>query len=78
MIHADNQGALALAKNPEYHKKSKHIQVRYHYTRELIAAGVIELKWLPTAEMKADGLTKALPLSKFKQFIELIGLQDAI
>ncbi|KAA6410851.1 MAG: Retrovirus-related Pol poly from transposon TNT 1-94 [Lasallia pustulata] len=78
MIHADNQGVLTLSKNPKYHKKSKHIHVRYHYTRKLIATGVIELKWLLTAEIKADGLIKALLLSKFKQFIGLIGLQDAI
>ena len=73
-LYADNQGAIALVKDPKYHKKAKHIAVRYHYTRELVQDGVIDLDWLPTVEMKADGLTKALPPTKFERFIELVGL----
>ena len=73
-LYADNQGAIAMVKDPKYHKKTKHIAVRYHYTRELVQDGVIDLHWLPTVEMKADGLKKALPPTKFERFIELIGL----
>ena len=72
-LYADNQGAIALVKDPKYHKKTKHIAVRYHYTRELVQDGLINLHWLPTDEMKADGLTKALPPTKFSRFINLIG-----
>ena len=76
-LYADNQGAIALMKDPKYHKKTKHIAVPYHFTRELIEQGVINLHWLPTNELKADGLTKALPPTKFSRFIELIGFELA-
>ena len=37
-IHVDNQGSIALAKNPVFHDRSKHIDIQYHYTRDLVPA----------------------------------------
>ena len=71
-LYADNQGAIALIKDPKYYKKTKHIAVRYHYMCKLVQEGVIDLHWLPTVEMKADGLTKALSSTKLKWFVEPI------
>jgi Reverse transcriptase (RNA-dependent DNA polymerase) len=59
-VHADNQSAIALGKNPEFHKRSKHIDVQYHYVQEQVQSGRIITPYLPTARMIADGLTKAL------------------
>jgi hypothetical protein len=59
-VHADNKSAIALGKNPEFHKRSKHIDTQYHYVREQVQAGRITTPYLPTARMIADGLTKAL------------------
>jgi transposase InsO family protein len=61
-ILTDNQGSIALAKNPEQHQRSKHIDIRYHFIRERIADGVVRLEYVPGTEMVADHLTK--PLAK--------------
>lgn len=76
VIHADNQGAIKLTENPEYHRKTKHIPIKYHKTRELVNDGTVTFKWIPTAEMVADGLTKPLGASKFKEFVSMLGLVD--
>ena len=60
LILTDNQGAMALAKNPNHHQRSKHIDVRYHYVRRQVAKRVIQLEYIATAEQAADQLTKPL------------------
>ena len=62
----DNQGAIAIAKNPVEHKRTKHIDIRYHYVREQVKKGVIEINYLNTKEMLADILTKPLARGKFE------------
>ena len=74
-IYADNQGAIRLTENPEYHRKTKHIPIKYHKTCELVD-NVVTFKWISTAEMVADGLTKSLGVSKFRDFISMLGLVD--
>ena len=67
-IFEDNQGAIALTQNPEHHARNKHIDGRYHYCREKVERGEIEVKYLSTDVMLADALTKPLPDEKFKCF----------
>jgi hypothetical protein len=55
----DNQGSIALDKNPEFHERTKHIKRRYHFIREAVESGDIELGFVPTQQMVADVLTKA-------------------
>ena len=76
MIHGDNQGAIALAKNPVNHRRTRHINVSYHFARELIANGTLKYNYIPTKEMVADGLTKPLTPGKFAEFIAMLGLSD--
>lgn len=57
-LYCDNQGAIALSKNPEDHKRTKHIDIRHHYVREKQEDGTIIIHFLLTTEMIADGLTK--------------------
>jgi hypothetical protein len=47
-MYSDNEGCIALAKNPEGHARSKHIDVQYHYTRQLVEYGKIKLDYCPT------------------------------
>ena len=61
VIFEDNQGCIALSENPVHHQRTKHIDIRFHYTRDLVACGDIKLKYIPTADQLADLLTKALP-----------------
>ena len=48
-------GALALAQNPQYHTRSKHIDVQWHFVREKIQEELVAFEYLPTEEMVADG-----------------------
>ncbi len=73
IIYADNQGVIKLANNPIFQKRTKHIAVKYHYTRDLISKGTIKLEYRSTSEMIADGLTKSLGSGQFKRFVEQLG-----
>jgi Reverse transcriptase (RNA-dependent DNA polymerase) len=76
-ILCDNQSAIALAQDHQYHARSKHIDVRFHFIRWVIERGAIRLTFCPTAEMVADVLTKALPSPKVKHFAAYLGLRTA-
>jgi len=73
-IHGDNQGSLALAKNPVYHARTRHFQGRYHFIRECVEDNVIQLEYCQTDEMIADILTKPLGKTKFEKFRESLCL----
>ena len=67
-MRADNQGAIALAKNPHLHERSRHIDVSYHYVRDLVQKGRVKIDYTPTADMVADGFTKPLERVAFDRF----------
>ena len=73
-IFAYNQGVVKLTENPEYHRKTKHIPIKYHKKRELVAEGVVHFEWIPTDEVVADGLTKPLGICKFREFVGMLGM----
>ena len=75
-IFNDNQGAGQMTKNPICHGKAKHIDIKYHHIREVINAGIMKVEYMPTEEMPADVLTKALPFMKHKICIEKMGLES--
>lgn len=58
-----------------YHGRSRHIDIQYHYTREKVNDDTVQLLYLPTVEMVADGLTKALDQIKHRRFLDLLGLE---
>ena len=74
VLFGDNQGALALVRNPVYHDRTKHIHVRYHYIRERVESGDITLSYCPTKDMLADAFTKAQGSSMFKAFKEAVSV----
>jgi hypothetical protein len=63
-LFADNQGAIALAKNPVHHQRSKHIDIKYHFIRQQVEDGSVDLQYVPSIDNIADLFTK--PLSKMK------------
>jgi hypothetical protein len=75
-IYSDNQGALRLTGDPEFHSRSKHIDVQYHYVRELKEAGVIDVEYVPTTEMTADCLTKPLKRARLEANLAAMGLVE--
>lgn len=74
-LYGDNQGAIALVKNPEFHARTKHIDVAAHYTRELVEDGRLTIEYIPTASMLADCLTKPLKPVQRNRNVEGLGLQ---
>jgi len=75
VIHCDNQGAIALARNPEFHARTKHIDIQHHFVREQVGLRTVELEYVPTEQQIADGLTKALSKDKFAGFRKALGLE---
>lgn len=74
-MNCDNRAAIALATNPMTTKRSKHIDVKYHYVREKEEKKEIEVKWCQTEEMAADMFTKAIPKPQFQKLCGSIGLK---
>lgn len=70
----DNESAISLAKNPDSHKRSKHIDVRYHYIREQVDKKIVEISYINTKEQLADILTKALDVRNQEKFKKEIGV----
>ena len=73
-IFEDNQGAIALAKNPTHHSRTKHIDIKYHYVREAVSTKEINLEYCPTQDMIADSLTKGLPRPQFEKLRLKLGV----
>jgi hypothetical protein len=74
-IYSDNQGAITLVKNPEFHARIKHINVSTHYVRELAEDHKISLVYIQTDEMLADMLTKPLRKVRHLQNVQQVGLR---
>ena len=73
-LFSDNQVAITLMHDNQYHPCTKHINVRYHWIRWVMEKGSIQLVYCPTDDMVADALTKALPSAKVKHFTSAFGL----
>lgn len=73
-ILCDNQSALHLAKHQVFHERSKHIDIRLHFIRDLVEKGVVELVKVHTDDNASDMLTKTLSTSKFKHCCDLVNV----
>ena len=73
-VLCDNNSTIKLSKNPVMHGRSKHIDVRFHFLRDLTREGVVELTHCGTQEQVADIMTKPLKLDVFLKLRELLGV----
>ncbi|KAK6137719.1 hypothetical protein DH2020_028537 [Rehmannia glutinosa] len=74
VVYCDNTSALAYAKDPKYHGRTKHIDTRYHFIRESVAQGQLVLRHIPTSDMVADPFTKPLRRDVFQRYVKSMGL----
>ena len=74
-LKVDNKSAISLCKNPVYHERSKHIDTRYHFIRECVEEGKVEVEHIRTNNQLADILTKPLGRVQFLVLREKIGVQ---
>lgn len=68
-MHSDNQACITISQDPTGHRRTKHIDIRYHYIRELVAYRKATVTYLATQNMIADVLTKPLPAKLFERCI---------
>jgi hypothetical protein len=73
-LQVDNEAAIKLSKNPELHRRTKHIRIRHFYVREQVIEGLLEIKKVSTEFQLADVFTKALHKPRFQLLIKELGL----
>ena len=76
VIYCDNLSSIQLARNPVFHARTKHIEVHYHFIRERVLAGDIDLVYVGTDEQVADIFTKALGAENLRGFRTMLGIQE--
>jgi hypothetical protein len=74
-LKVDSKFAFALANNPVFHDRSKHIRTKYHFIRECLEKGSIKTNYIATTNQLADILTKSLGKAKFQE-MRMIGLKQ--
>ncbi|KAH9648710.1 reverse transcriptase Ty1/copia-type domain-containing protein [Citrus sinensis] len=72
-----SSSAIYLSKNPAHHKKTKHIDIKLHFIRNVISKGVISMVKVHTDNNPADMLTKVVPTAKFKSCLDKAGLSNS-
>ena len=77
MIHCDNQSCVKMS-NPVQHDRTKHVEMKYHYVREMVQRRAVELRHIPTDEQIADVLTKSLGRGKFLYFWGKLGVVENV
>jgi hypothetical protein len=77
IIHCDNQSCVKLFENPMFHDRSKHVEIKYDYIKDMVQRKVVHVQYLPTHEKIVDIFTKPLAKMKFEYFRERLGLENA-
>ena len=75
-LYCDSQSAIHLAKNPAFHSKTKHIQLRYHFIGSVLEDGQLKLEKIHTSQNPADMLTKVVTKEKLSTCSVSVGIQE--
>ena len=75
-ILEDNQSVICLAKNQQVHGRTKHIDIKYHFVRDMVETGRVKLCYCASEHMIADMLTKGLSVKRFEKLRQLIGVAE--
>ncbi|GKB54031.1 hypothetical protein Tco_0904784 [Tanacetum coccineum] len=74
VVNCNNQSAIHLSRNAMFHERTKHINVRYHFNREIVESKEIEVAKIGTKNNAADAFTKVVPGPKFKYCMKILGV----
>lgn len=73
-LHCDNVSALHIAQNPVFHVRTKHLEIDYHFTRDKVMEGLLQLTYFPTSSQLADIFTKILPSAQLRHLLTKLGV----
>jgi len=76
-MFGNNQDILALVKNPHLHKRLKHIDISYHFIKNLAEKKKLDIAYIPTEDIIADKITKPLARIAYKRFRNQLGIVDS-
>ena len=74
VVYYDNSSTIDISKNPIQHSKTKHIEIRYHFIRDLVKRKIMTLEYIPTERQNVDIFTKSLDKSRFETICQVIGV----
>ena len=74
VVYYNNSSAIDISKNLVQHSKTKHIEIRYHFIRDLVERKIMCLEYIPTEHQNANIFTKPLDKSKFVTLRQVIGV----
>ena len=75
MVYSGSQSAIHLSQNLVYHERTMHVDVKYHFVRDQIANGEVQIQKIPTEENPADMGTKIVTATKFKHCLDLLHVE---
>ena len=75
LVNCDSQPAITYTKDPKYHSKTKHIDIKYNFVKDMVAHKKVNIKYITTREMVADPLTKSIPRDIFIKHVKSQGLR---
>jgi hypothetical protein len=75
-LWCDNIGATYLSANPVFHARTKHIEIDFHFVRERVAQGLLEVRFINSGDQVADGFTKSVSLPKLIKFRHNLNLEE--
>ena len=76
MIHCNNHSCVKLSENPVSHDRSKHVDIQYHYIRDMVQRRAVQVQYIPTDNQIADILSKPLLKGNFVYFQDRLGVQE--
>ena len=75
LVNCDSQAAIAYTKDPKYHGKTKHIDTKYNFVKDMVARKDVNLQYISTHNMIADPMTKPIPRDVFIGHVKSLGLR---
>nr|GEY94120.1 hypothetical protein [Tanacetum cinerariifolium] len=75
-MYCDSKASIAISCNPVQHSRTKHIDIRYHFIKEKVKKGIVELFFVETEYQLTNLFTKALPVERFKYLVKRLGVEE--
>ena len=75
LVNFDSQIAIPYTKDPEFHAKTKHIDIKYNFVKDMVAQKEVNMKYITTQEMVVDPFTKPIPKDAYFMHVRSLGLR---